>query len=121
MKFNLITQDYVSSELIAPPKVDIIEAGYLRLATMKGSRFTNPNFGSELYRLHRCKDTPQIRLQAVRWAKQALEPMKAIYFLTTIDVRENPIKVRGKLQLLISFIHQSGKHYSTSYTIKVAG
>lgn len=65
MKINTVTHDYIASRLTAPPIKDVVEAAYLRLSTEKGSYFTDKDFGSELYRLRRSKDTPQIRLQAV--------------------------------------------------------
>lgn len=121
MKINTVTHDYIVSELIAPPVKDVVEAAYLRLSTEKGSYFTDKNFGSELYRLRRSKDTPQIRLQAVAWAKQALEPLKTRYFLSGIDVSQVlPIK-KGEIGLIAKLIHQSGQVYTINHTIKVAG
>ncbi|MFW2176670.1 MULTISPECIES: phage GP46 family protein [unclassified Moraxella] len=121
MKFNLVTHDYIASTLTAPPVIDVLDAVYLRLSTQKGSYFADKNLGSELYRLKRCKDTPQIRLQAVAWAKQALEPLKNRYFLASITVIEQLPIIRGNIHLIITLTHQSGQVYTTNYTIKVAG
>lgn len=121
MKINTVTHDYIASRLTAPPIKDVVEAAYLRLSTEKGSYFTDKDFGSELYRLRRSKDTPQIRLQAVAWAKQALEPLKPRYFLASINVSQIlPIK-KGEIALLAKLTHQSGQIYTTTFTVKVAG
>ena len=121
MKISTVTHDYIINELISPPFVDVIEAAYLRLSTEKGSFFMDKDFGSELYRLRRSKDTPQIRLQSIVWAKQALEPLKARYYLSNIDVSQiQPIK-KGEIKLIAKLVHQSGKIYTTTFTVKVAG
>lgn len=121
MKINTVTHDYIASRLTAPPIKDVVEAAYLRLSTEKGSYFTDKDFGSELYRLRRSKDTPQIRLQAVAWAKQALKSLKPRYFLANIDVSQTLPTTNGKIQLLVKLEHQSGQIYTTTFTVKVAG
>lgn len=121
MKFNLNTHDYLSNAINSPPVVDVIEAAFLRLSTVKGSYFTDPDFGSELYRLKRNKDLPQVRLQAIAWAKQALEPLKSRYYLSDITVTEQLPATQGKIALLITLTHQSGQQYQTTFNVQVAG
>lgn len=121
MKISTVTHDYIANELTAPPVKDVVEAAYLRLSTEKGSYFTDPNFGSELYRVRRGKDTPRLRLQAIKWAQQALDPLKARYFLSNIIVTEIQPPQNGQIRLLVQLIHQNGQYYTVNYTVKVAG
>lgn len=121
MKISTVTQDYIANVLTAPPEVDVVEAAYLRLATQKGSYFAGPNLGSELYRLKRSKDKPRIRLQAINWATQALEPLKSRYFLSSITVVEQTPINKGVINLLITLTHKSGKTYKLTHSVKVSG
>lgn len=121
MKISTVTQDYIANELISPPVADVVEAAYLRLTTEKGSYFADPSLGSELYRLKRSKDIPRIRLQAVKWAIQALEPLKNNYYLSSVVVVELPPITKGAINLLVTLTHQSGQTYKLTHTVKVAG
>lgn len=82
MRFDQQTNDYTLNGIDTLPYTGsqaLAEAAYLRLLTPKGSYFADSELGSELHKLKRSKDVPRMRRQALAWAKQALEPLRAPY------------------------------------------
>tara|TARA_B100001179_G_scaffold228519_1_gene212698 strand:- start:4602 stop:4973 length:372 start_codon:yes stop_codon:yes gene_type:complete len=123
MRFDQITNDYTLDGINAPPFTGtqaLAEAAYLRLLTPKGSYFVDSTLGSELHKLRRSKDIPRMRRQALAWAKQALEPLRAPYYLNDIIVTAGNVK-SGHLLIKAELVQANGSQTTTSINVQVAG
>ena len=124
MRFDQTTNDYTLEGMDALPstgKRALAEAAYLRLLTPKGSYFADSQLGSELYKLKRSKDVPRNRRQAVRWATEALEPLRAPYYLTDITVTAMDATHKGYLLLQAILTTADGTQTNTTINVQVAG
>lgn len=124
MRFDQTTNDYTTDGINSQPytgKSALAEAAYLRLMTPKGSYFADPTMGSELYKLKRSKDVPRMRRQALAWAKQALEPLRAPYYLTDISITTDAVITSGFLSIKAVLTQADGNQTITSINIQVAG
>ncbi|WP_199508628.1 MULTISPECIES: phage GP46 family protein [unclassified Psychrobacter] len=123
MRFDQVNNDYTLDSISAPRsagKQALAEAAYLRMMTPKGSYFADPALGSELYKLKRSKDVPRMRRQALAWAKAALEPLRAPYYLTSIDVTADN-STSGHLSIKAVLTQADGSQATTSINVQVAG
>lgn len=123
MRFDQTTNDYTLDGINAPPFTGaeaLAEAAYLRLLTPKGSCFSDSQLGSELYKLKRSKDVPRMRRQAIAWAKQALEPLRAPYYLNNIIVTAGNVE-SGHLLIKVELVQADGSATNTSINVQVAG
>lgn len=124
MRFEQTTNDYTLEGINAPPstgKESLAEAAYLRLMTPRGSYFADSTLGSELYKLKRSKDVPRMRRQALAWAKQALEPLRAPYYLTDISITTGAVITSGFLSIKAVLTQADGNQTKTSINVQVAG
>lgn len=125
MRFNQKINDYTLDGINMPPytgKSALAEAAYLRLLTPKGSCFSDPTLGSELYKLKRSKDVPRMRRQALAWASEALEPLRAPYYLNDISVTASAGGVTvGYLVIQAVLTQADGNQSTTSINVQVAG
>lgn len=124
MLFDQQTNDYALESISALPihgKGALAEAAYLRLLTPKGSYFADIELGSELYKLKRSKDVPRNRRQAVRWATEALEPLRKAYYLTDITVTAMDAANKGYLVLQAILTTANGSQTTTTINVQVAG
>lgn len=124
MRFDQTTNDYTLDGINSPPytgKAALAEAAYLRLMTPKGSCFADSTLGSELYKLKRSKDVPRMRRQALAWARQALEPLRAPYYLTDISVTTGAVSASGYLSIKAVLTQADGSAATTSINVQVAG
>lgn len=123
MRFDQLTNDYTLDGINAPPFTGtqaLAEAAYLRLLTPKGSYFSDSTLGSELYKLKRSKDVPRMRRQALAWAKQALEPLRAPYYLNNIIVTAGNVE-SGHLLIRAELVQADGSATNTSINVQVTG
>ena len=123
MRFDQLTNDYMLDGINAPPFTGaqaLAEAAYLRLLTPKGSYFGDSALGSELHKLRRSKDIPRMRRQALAWAKQALEPLRAPYYLNNIIVTAGNVE-SGHLLIKAELVQADGSQTTTSINVQVAG
>lgn len=124
MRFDQTINDYTLNGIDMPPYTGsqaLAEAAYLRLLTPKGSYFADTELGSELYKLKRSKDVPRVRRQALAWAKQALEPLRAPYYLTDISVSTGVFIKSGYLSIKAVLTQADGNQTTTSINVQVAG
>lgn len=124
MRFDQTTNDYTTDGINSSPytgKSALAEAAYLRLMTPKGAYFADPTLGSELYKLKRSKDVPRMRRQALAWAKQALEPLRAPYYLTDISITTGTVITSGFLSIKAVLTQANGNQTITSINVQVAG
>jgi len=124
MRFDQTINDYTADGINMPPltgNVALAEAAYLRLLTPRGSYFANSELGSELYKLKRSKDVPRMRRQAIAWAREALEPLRAPYYLTDISVSAGVFIKSGYLSIKAVLTQADGNQTTTSINVQVAG
>lgn len=124
MRFDQTTNDYTLEGMDALPstgKRALAEAAYLRLLTPKGSYFADNDLGSELYKLKRSKDVPRNRRQAVRWALEALEPLRVPYYLNDITVTAMSADNKGYLSVQAILTTADGSQITTTINVQVAG
>lgn len=124
MRFDQQTNDYTLEGIDYQSLTGngaLAEAAYLRLMTPKGSYFADSDLGSELYKLKRSKDVPRVRRQALAWAKQALEPLRAPYYLTDISVNIELMSQSGYLPIKAVLTQADGNQTTTSINVQVAG
>ncbi|GEM_PF-1504524 len=124
MRFDQTINDYTTDGINSPPLTGssaLAEAAYLRLLTPKGSYFADSELGSELYKLKRSKDVPRMRRQALAWAKEALEPLRAPYYLTDINVSTGAVSASGYLSIKAVLTQADGNQTKTSINVQVAG
>ncbi|WP_165525632.1 phage GP46 family protein [Psychrobacter pygoscelis] len=122
-KFDQQTSDYKLLSIDSPPtqgQYALAEAAYLRLITPKGSYFDDADFGSELYKLRRSKDLPRVRSQAIKYAKQALEPLRDAYYLNDITVAIEQAE-QGYVKLKAALKTTDGSTVTTHINVQVAG
>lgn len=120
MHFNPNSHDYVLDALKSPMQLSLEQAAYLRLVTKKCSYFADPNLGSELYRLNRSKDVPQLLRLAKTWAEQALQPLVKPYYLTRVDVSVSQ-STQGSLQIVANLHRADSSTTTTTIDVKVGG
>ncbi len=124
MRFDQTINDYTLNGIDMPPYTGsqaLAEAAYLRLLTPKGSYFADIELGSELYKLKRSKDVPRVRRQALAWAREALEPLRAPYYLTDISVNIELMSQSGYLPIKAVLTQADGNQTTTSINVQVAG
>lgn len=124
MRFDQTINDYMTDGINAPPstgKESLAEAAYLRLLTPRGTYFADSELGSELYKLKRSKDVPRMRRQALAWTMEALEPLRAPYYLTDISVSAGAVVKSGYLSIKALLTQADGNQTTTSINVQVAG
>lgn len=125
MRFDQTINDYTLEGIDAPPFTGsqaLAEAAYLRLLTPLGSYFGDSELGSELHKLKRSKDVPRMRRQAVAWAAESLEPLRAAYYLNDISVTASAGGVTvGYLVVKAVLTQADGSRTKTSINVQVAG
>lgn len=124
MRFDQTINDYTLEGINTPPYTGsqaLAEAAYLRLLTPKGSYFADSELGSELYKLKRSKDVPRMRRQALAWVREALEPLRAPYYLTDISADINDSARVGYLRIKAVLTQADGNQTTTSINVQVAG
>ena len=124
MRFDQTINDYTLEGSNSPPYTGsqaLAEAAYLRLLTPKGSYFADSELGSELYKLKRSKDVPRMRRQALAWVREALEPLRAPYYLTDISVNIGLMSKSGYLPMQAVLTQADGSQTTTTINVQVAG
>lgn len=114
MGLDPLTGDY-SGQVIE----DLGNAVYLRLQTPLGSWWADPTLGSRLHELQRQKDVPRIRVLAVQYAEQALQPLLDDGRATSIVV-EAQQPHDGRCLLQISVVDATGNRRVFNHPVKVS-
>lgn len=114
MGLDPLTGDY-SGQVID----DLGNAVYLRLKTPLGSWWADPSLGSRLHELQREKDVPRIRVLAIQYAEQALQPLLDDGRATSITV-EAQQPHNGWCLLLITVVSARGVERVFNHPVKVA-
>ncbi|MGC6061358.1 phage GP46 family protein [Enterobacter kobei] len=108
-----VTGDYTRSRIYS-----IQNAVYLRLETPLGSYWADPTLGSRLHELRREKDLPRVRLLAVQYARQALQPLldNGRAESITVDTRDGQ---KGWLVLLVTVTDGTGEPYTLQHPVRI--
>ena len=107
------TGDYTHS------RIDSLQnAVYLRLETPLGSYWADPALGSRLHELKRDKDLPQVRLRAIQYSEQALQPLlnDGRAQSITIDAQKGP---KGWLFLSVTVQDSAGSPHTFKHPVRI--
>ena len=109
---NPKTGDYYSDQRVGN---SLQNAVYVRLETPKGTYWADPELGSLLHTLQREKNVSRVRLTAIQYAEEALQPILDDRRAKSINVEAT--QARGSLLLHITVVDFEGKRNSFNHLV----
>lgn len=106
------TGDYYSDQRVGN---SLQNAVYVRLETPKRTYWADPELGSLLHTLQREKNVSRVRLTAIQYAEEALQPILDDRRAKSINVEAT--QARGSLLLHITVVDFEGKRNSFNHLV----
>ncbi|PWD86219.1 phage GP46 family protein [Ignatzschineria cameli] len=108
------TGDYYNDQRVGN---SLENAVYVRLETPKGTYWADAELGSLLHTLQREKNVSRVRLLAIQYAEEALQPILDERRAKTIDV--DATQANGSLLLHITVVDIEGKRNSFNHLVPI--